>query len=42
MTEVVKDFPRMDTLMRKERVEKLNDINISIEKEQKNPIPGRP
>jgi len=42
MTEVVKDFPRMDNLMHSERVTKLTEVNIQIEKESKNPVPGRP
>lgn len=42
MTEVVKDFPRMENLMHTERIEKLTEVNSQIEKEAKNPIPGRP
>jgi hypothetical protein len=42
MTEVVKDFPRMDNLMHTERVAKLTEVNLQIEKESKNPVPGRP
>ena len=42
MTEVVKDFKRMEALMHQERVVKLTEVNIQIEKEAKNPIPGRP
>jgi len=28
MTEVVKEFPRMEKLMRKERVDRLTEINL--------------
>ena len=42
MTEVVKEFKRMENLMYIERVAKLTEVNVQIEKEAKNPIPGRP